>query len=422
MPGREEPVLLTLGQPVAEIVAEFSGVPGLDLGVKSLFKIVELCYNVSYNKEAAKQLSERCYKLLKGLKEQMQSNPSSNLNDALGEMESCLNGIQIRVGRWADWKWWKAFLRQNEIKLHAEIISHHWQQEFATKIQTDFSNQVRRLASFELNLAEIVVDARNERASREILQSFQKIVRQVQEPRIRNDISKNLSDLLRDLEEQLPDMNLRSSEVRRLSHLPVSIRSRADVYEGLYLEHRKVLITELRPNAVTDHTLNPILRRFKREVEIWDRVWKVDRGRHILPFYGFCVSNGLRPCTVSQWQQNGSAISYVRLHGTQIDHKALIKGIAQGVQILHEMNPPIVHGDLKGENIMISDAGAPLIANFGLSKIIEDINSGTELTDSKSPDSESFRWSAPENFDGQHRMSAMSDIYSLAMTFYEASR
>ena len=50
MPGREEPVLLTLGQPVAEIVAEFSGVPGLDLGVKSLFKIVELCYNVSYNK------------------------------------------------------------------------------------------------------------------------------------------------------------------------------------------------------------------------------------------------------------------------------------------------------------------------------------------------------------------------------------
>lgn len=55
-------------------------------------------------------------------------------------------------------------------------------------------------------------------------------------------------------------MNLRSSEVRRLNELPVSVRPRADVYEGLYLECRKVLITELRPNAVTDHTLSPILR------------------------------------------------------------------------------------------------------------------------------------------------------------------
>ncbi|KAF7426299.1 hypothetical protein PC9H_008667 [Pleurotus ostreatus] len=377
MPGREESVLLTLGQPVAEIVAEFSGIPGLDLGVKSLFNIVELCYNVSYNKQAAKQLGERCYKLLKGLNERMQSRPHSNLNYASDEIES-----------------------------------YHWQREFAAKVQTDFGNLAQRLASVEIDLKQIVTDAHNEKASHEILQSFQKIARQVKEPGIRSGLSQNLSDLLRDLEEQLPDMNLQSSEIRRLSTTPISTSLRVDVYEGIYLERRKVSIRELRTATVNDHTL----RRFEREVKIWDQVWKLDRGRHILPFYGFCISDGVRPCTISQWQQNGSAISYVKLHDTQIDYKVLIKGIAQGVQILHEMNPPIVHGDLKGENIMISDAGSPLIANFGLSKIIEDI--GAEVTYSGSLD-ESYRWFAPEIFDGQPMMATMSDIYSLAMTIYE---
>ncbi|KAL4256534.1 Protein kinase domain-containing protein [Pleurotus pulmonarius] len=431
MPGREESVLLTLGQPVVEIVAEFSGIPGLNLGVQSLFKIVELCYNVGYNKQAAKQLGERCYKLLKGLNDRMQSYPHCNLNDATNGIESCLNDIQGRVGGWAEWKWWKAFLRQNEIKedieeshteidqciqkfqLDAAIISLRWQQELGIKQQTDFRNLADMLASIAIDLKQMVADARKEKASDEILQSFQKIVRQVGEPDIRNGLSRNLADLLRDLEEQLPDMHLQSSEIRRLSVAPISTSLRMDVYQGLYLERRKVIIRELRTATINERTL----RSFKREVNIWDQVWKVDRGRHILPFYGFCVSDGGRPCTVSQWQQNGSAISYVRLHNTQIDYKLLIKGIAQGVQILHEMNPPIVHGDLKGGNIMISDTGAPLIANLGLSKIIEDV--GVEVTNTASLD-ESYRWFAPETFDGQEpTMSTMTDIYSLAMTIYE---
>ncbi|KAF4571009.1 hypothetical protein EYR36_001721 [Pleurotus pulmonarius] len=378
MPGREESVLLTLGQPVVEIVAEFSGIPGLNLGVQSLFKIVELCYNVGYNKQAAKQLGERCYKLLKGLNDRMQSYPHCNLNDAT-------NGIE----------------------------SLRWQQELGIKQQTDFRNLADMLASIAIDLKQMVADARKEKASDEILQSFQKIVRQVGEPDIRNGLSRNLADLLRDLEEQLPDMHLQSSEIRRLSVAPISTSLRMDVYQGLYLERRKVIIRELRTATINERTL----RSFKREVNIWDQVWKVDRGRHILPFYGFCVSDGGRPCTVSQWQQNGSAISYVRLHNTQIDYKLLIKGIAQGVQILHEMNPPIVHGDLKGGNIMISDTGAPLIANLGLSKIIEDV--GVEVTNTASLD-ESYRWFAPETFDGQEpTMSTMTDIYSLAMTIYE---
>lgn len=77
----------------------------------------------------------------------------------------------------------------------------------------------------------------------------------MKEPGIRSGLSQNLSDLLRELEEQLPDMDLQSSEIRRLSATPISTSLRVDVYEGLYLERRKVSIRELRTATVNDRTL-----------------------------------------------------------------------------------------------------------------------------------------------------------------------
>lgn len=72
---------------------------------------------------------------------------------------------------------------------------------------------------------------------------------------------------------------------------------------------------------------------------------------------------------VSPWQKNGTIIEYIKNHSdSQVDYKHLvcstltrfisvwlnvgfatqIRGIASGIQVLHAMNPPMVHADIKG--------------------------------------------------------------------------
>lgn len=107
----------------------------------------------------------------------------------------------------------------------------------------------------------------------------------------------------------LANMHLRRGEVRRLGQYPVSGTGSMDIWEGLYLNEEKVAIKILRAVHSTPKSLQVcqhkhwsmylrkhFYQRFKREVDIWNRVWETDQGRHILPLYGFCQDDGPFPC------------------------------------------------------------------------------------------------------------------------------
>ncbi|KAH6890138.1 kinase-like domain-containing protein, partial [Coprinopsis sp. MPI-PUGE-AT-0042] len=130
----------------------------------------------------------------------------------------------------------------------------------------------------------------------------------------------------------------------------------------------KVLRTTKRPDD--------ILRSHSREAIVWSRL----RHPNVLPFYGiYCwtphPSTPQRMALLSPWLEAGNIVGYLR-HHADVDKESMVLDIAQGLHYLHSFQPAIVHGNLKGNNILINSAGRTCIADFGLSKLINGSSSG----------------------------------------------
>ncbi|KDQ64698.1 hypothetical protein JAAARDRAFT_235479 [Jaapia argillacea MUCL 33604] len=171
-----------------------------------------------------------------------------------------------------------------------------------------------------------------------------------------------------------PNMRLDEKKVTRQMGTARAISGSLDLLQGMYLD-QVVDLKRLRP--VCDRPHAPSLIRFIRGAELWAKVWKVDGGEYIVPFYGFTCSEKSLPILVSPYFENGNAIDFVDAH-PDVDHRALIMDIAKGLTVLHMMQPqPIAHGGLRGMNVKILVTGRStiraLLSDFGLSKLMSDL-------------------------------------------------
>lgn len=92
----------------------------------------------------------------------------------------------------------------------------------------------------------------------------------------------------------------------------------------------------------------------------------------------------------------------------------IIVGICQGLLFLHNLPHPIIHLDLKTQNILLGEGMVPKIADFGLSRLF-----GTDKTRTNTQNVVgSAGYMAPEYlYEGE--ISAQSDIYSLGVMIIE---
>ncbi|KAF9457392.1 kinase-like domain-containing protein, partial [Collybia nuda] len=118
-------------------------------------------------------------------------------------------------------------------------------------------------------------------------------------------------------------------------------------------------------------------------------LWKSFNHPNVLPFLG--VDSSVFPpnlCMVSPWMHCGTILRHLSENwGVNIDK--LIDEIAQGLGYLHSQK--VVHGDLRGNNILINDRWEACLADFGLS-IISDATLSKESSNRHG----SVRWMAPE--------------------------
>ncbi|TFK56360.1 hypothetical protein OE88DRAFT_1740984 [Heliocybe sulcata] len=229
----------------------------------------------------------------------------------------------------------------------------------------------------------------------------------------------NLYEVLRRSQELLPDLELCHGEVERVGTSPVSGGPKYDEWEGRYLSSEQVRIKVFRtylPTASGDvASPDKYQRRFQRESEIWYETWKKDRGKYLVPFYGYSVTDTGGPYMVSPYYPRTADV-YVK-QASGIDHLALLHDIAKGVEVLHTMDPPVIHGCIKGSNVFIASDGTVRLGNFGFSKLMEDVM-GEPYT-ATGTSQEEVRWRPPERWQGQGILSIEGDIWELGMTMLE---
>ncbi|KAG6330032.1 hypothetical protein ID866_9059 [Astraeus odoratus] len=180
----------------------------------------------------------------------------------------------------------------------------------------------------------------------------------------------------------------------------------AAVYQGLFRQSGlrvavKVGVTSL-PDAKT-------VKLILREAHLWS---KLDH-ENVLPLMGITTDFHITVSLVSKWMAKGNAHSYVQ--DKAVDPRPLIVDIARGLCYLHNHpKGPIIHGDLKGANVLISEDGRALLADFSYSVMS---NSSFKLV--SSPKGFTPNWMSPEIANGDCTSSVESDIWAFGMTALE---
>ncbi|KAF8174635.1 WD40-repeat-containing domain protein [Mycena galopus ATCC 62051] len=183
-----------------------------------------------------------------------------------------------------------------------------------------------------------------------------------------------------------------------------------DIYRASYGDHR-VALKRMR-HFLRGSDLRRIHSKFCREALLWKDL----HHPNILPFLG--IDRDSFPsslCMVSPWMEHGTVIEYLKTHGHANVDKLLYE-IAQGLEYLHSHN--IIHGDLRGANILIQEDWSACLADFGLSTFV-DATATISTTRAGS-----LYWMAPEllvpeRFGLKFARTPATDVYAFGCVCFE---
>jgi len=199
-----------------------------------------------------------------------------------------------------------------------------------------------------------------------------------------------------------------TDEVSGISKYPVSEGAFCDVHEGHMEGEGKVALKRLRMLG----SEASVRKRFRYEAEIWYRL----NHPNVLKLYGL-YQDGPVLYMVSPWQENGHMSAYFKANPAA-NKLLLLRQVTDALAYLHSNDPIIIHGDVKGQNVLISQEGNAILCDFGLSMILCEI-AGISALPTGVQDGGSTRYMAPELMQGDQPKTNLSDTYAYAMLMIE---
>ncbi|RXW24190.1 hypothetical protein EST38_g1647 [Candolleomyces aberdarensis] len=365
-------------------------------------------------------MAARCIETILAVEEGTEGLEGTKAAALAQHLRPSLEKINRKVAEWADWGPLKCLLQQSEIKDGIDLLQREFEGavfRFGVAMDLELRRAQYEFQAFqtatraELREAlQAIIDSHNEMkrllaisSPQPVEQVMQHLQEELQDPDMPPEQNESFRRGLWELHNKtakLPPLTDLTGQVELESRHPEFIGSFNDIYTGTWLDKEKVALR--LPKTLSDSTI--VQKNFQREVSLW----RAFDHPNVLPLYGI-VYIGKHLYSVSPWMKNGTAIDFVRKY-PQANVLKMLSEVAEGLTYLHSKD--IVHGDLRGGNVLISEDGVARLSDFGLSKFLTDCNKGlTSLPINP-------RWFAPEILRDKP-LSKQSDIWSLGMTFLE---
>ncbi|KAL6315478.1 hypothetical protein AAG906_000772 [Vitis piasezkii] len=188
------------------------------------------------------------------------------------------------------------------------------------------------------------------------------------------------------------------------------------VYKACLSNGVTVAVKKLSPDAFQG------FREFRAETETLAKL----QHRNIVQILGYCVSGSDRVLiyefiekgSLDQWLHDTSSedqqLSTPRLPLSWETRLKIIRGVADGLSYLHNLDTPIIHRDIKASNVLLDSEFEPHIADFGLARRIEWSHShvSTQVAGT-------MGYMPPEYREGVTVATVKADVYSFGILMIE---
>ncbi|KAG5635074.1 hypothetical protein H0H81_012507 [Sphagnurus paluster] len=197
------------------------------------------------------------------------------------------------------------------------------------------------------------------------------------------------------------------SNVEQLGEDPVNSGGFGDIYKGIY-NGQHVCLKTIRLYQNSPPKLPKLIAG---EAMLWSQLSHAN----LVPFYGLSKPDR-HLMFVSAWADNGTVLEFLGKH-PDANRILLCLDVTNGLDYLHKND--IVHGDLKGVNILVDAAHRAYLADFGLAAVDDPEILHWATQSAAASKGGTLRWQGPELFDANVRNTKSSDVYAWACVCYE---